>query len=151
MDGGSANKNLEEKQQTDCEGRTIVEKSPTPPDSESILSLIQQSLDDDKADRVVAIDLAGKTSIADFMVIATGNTRRQVGAMTQHLRERLKTAGLKGLSIEGEANGDWVLIDSGDVIVHLFRPEVRAFYNLEKLWGEALPESIDRASTVASA
>lgn len=151
MDGGPANKDLEAKQQTDSEGRTIVEKSPTPPDSESILSLIQQSLDDDKADRVVTIDLAGKTSIADFMVIATGNTVRHVGAMTQHLRERLKKTGLKGLSIEGEANGDWVLIDSGDVIVHLFRPEVRAFYNLEKLWGEALPEGIDRASTVASA
>ena len=77
------------------------------------------------------------------MVVASGASVRQVGAMADHLREKLKAAGIKGISIEGLENCDWVLIDSGDVIVHLFRPEVRDFYNLEKLWSEALPESVD--------
>ena len=85
----------------------------------------------------------GDASIADAMVVASGASVRQVGAMADHLREKLKAAGIKGISIEGLENCDWVLIDSGDVIVHLFRPEVRDFYNLEKLWSEALPESVD--------
>ena len=75
------------------------------------------------------------SSIADAMVVASGASVRQVGAMADHLREKLKAAGIKGISIEGLENCDWVLIDSGDVIVHLFRPEVRDFYNLEKLVG----------------
>ncbi|MEC8135892.1 MAG: ribosome silencing factor [Pseudomonadota bacterium] len=105
--------------------------------------MIEQSLDDDKAIDIVSIDLTGKSSIADAMVVASGASVRQVGAMADHLREKLKAAGIKGISIEGLENSDWVLIDSGDVIVHLFRPEVRDFYNLEKLWSEALPESVD--------
>ncbi len=99
----------------------------------------------------MVIDLAGKTSIADYMVVASGASARQVNAMTEHLLERLKKAGVRRISVEGEAFCDWVLIDSGDVIVHLFRPEVRAFYNLEKLWGDALPETIDRSPTAAGA
>ncbi|MEC7573754.1 MAG: ribosome silencing factor [Pseudomonadota bacterium] len=105
--------------------------------------MIEQSLDDDKAIDIVSIDLTGKSSIADAMVVASGASVRQVGAMADHLREKLKAVGIKGISIEGLENCDWVLIDSGDVIVHLFRPEVRDFYNLEKLWSEALPESVD--------
>ncbi|MEC8172411.1 MAG: ribosome silencing factor [Pseudomonadota bacterium] len=105
--------------------------------------MIEQSLDDDKAIDIVSIDLTGKSSIADAMVVASGASVRQVGAMADHLREKLKAVGIKGISIEGLENSDWVLIDSGDVIVHLFRPEVRDFYNLEKLWSEALPESVD--------
>ncbi|MEC7397811.1 MAG: ribosome silencing factor [Pseudomonadota bacterium] len=105
--------------------------------------MIEQSLDDDKAIDILSIDLTGKSSIADAMVVASGASVRQVGAMADHLREKLKAAGIKGISIEGLENCDWVLIDSGDVIVHLFRPEVRDFYNLEKLWSEALPESVD--------
>ncbi|MEC7302214.1 MAG: ribosome silencing factor [Pseudomonadota bacterium] len=105
--------------------------------------MIEQSLDDDKAIDIVSVDLTGKSSIADAMVVASGASVRQVGAMADHLREKLKAAGIKGISIEGLENCDWVLIDSGDVIVHLFRPEVRDFYNLEKLWSEALPESVD--------
>ena len=69
------------------------------------------------------------------MVIATGRSHRQVGAMAEHLTEKLKAAGLKGVSVEGAARADWILIDGGDIIVHLFRPEVRAFYRLEKMWG----------------
>ncbi len=72
------------------------------------------------------------------MVIATGRSNRQVSAMAEHLREKLKAAGLSRVSVEGAARADWILIDSGDVIVHLFRPEVRAFYSLEKMWGEEL-------------
>ncbi|MCH9012664.1 MAG: ribosome silencing factor [Proteobacteria bacterium] len=103
-----------------------------------MLALVQASLDDDKAEDVVAIELAGKSDIADYMVVATGRSHRQVGAMAEHLREKMKAAGLSGVSVEGAARADWILIDGGDVIVHLFRPEVRAFYGLEKMWGEEL-------------
>jgi len=102
--------------------------------------LIETSLEDDKAENVVIIDLAGKTSIADFMVIASGRSQRQVGAMAEHLVRKLKRSGQGSVPAEGMAQCDWVLIDAGDVIVHLFRPEVRAFYSLEKMWGLALPE-----------
>ncbi len=104
-----------------------------------MLSLVQRSLDDDKAEDVVVIDLNGKTDIADFMVIADGGSRRQIGAMTNHLREKIKAAGLVSVAAEGETNCDWVLLDAGDVIVHLFRPEVREFYNLEKMWDGPAP------------
>lgn len=100
-----------------------------------MLAVVQDSLSDDKAQGVVVIDLSGKTEIADFMVIASGNTQRHVGAMADHLRDKLKTSGVKGIALEGAAQSDWVLIDTGDVVVHLFRPEVREFYNLEKMWG----------------
>ena len=107
--------------------------------AENLVSLITSSLEDDKADDIVVIDLHGKTSIADSMVIASGRSTRQVGAMAEHLARRLKSAGASRVSVEGMPQCDWVLIDGGDVIVHLFRPEVRAFYNLEKMWGTALP------------
>lgn len=106
---------------------------------------MEKSLDDDKAEDVAVIDLAGKSSLADFMVIASGTSQRQVGAMAEHLRERAKAAGYPGLSVEGLPHCDWVLLDAGDVIVHLFRPEVRAFYDLEKMWGT--PAAIDGAGT----
>ncbi len=97
-------------------------------------------MEDDKAEDLVTIDLAGKSTIADYMIIANGRSQRQVGAMAEHLREKLKAAGLASVPVEGGQRCDWVLIDAGDVIVHLFRPEVRAFYNLEKMWGLDLPE-----------
>jgi len=100
---------------------------------------VQTTLDSDKADDAVVIDLAGKTEIADFMVVASGTSQRHVGAMAGHLKEKLKAAGISKVSIEGEPHCDWVLIDAGDVVVHLFKPEVRAFYNLEKLWSIAPP------------
>lgn len=128
---------------THREDRIIATPPPSLPSPQQLLELIEQSLDDDKAIDIVSIDLTGKSSIADAMVVASGASVRQVGAMADHLREKLKAAGIKGISIEGLENCDWVLIDSGDVIVHLFRPEVRDFYNLEKLWSEALPESVD--------
>lgn len=110
-----------------------------PADSGELLRRIQQSLEDSKAENIVTLDLAGKTAIADYMVIASGRSARQVTAMTEHLSEAL--AGHSHLSVEGKAQGDWVLIDAGDVIVHLFRPETRAYYNLEKMWGSAVPDA----------
>ncbi len=95
---------------------------------------MENSLDDDKAEDVVVIDLAGKTEIADYMVVASGQSSRQVGAMAMHLTQKIKELGIKELGIEGQSQGDWVLIDAGDVIIHLFRPEVRDFYGLEKMW-----------------
>jgi len=103
------------------------------------MALVGQSLDDDQAEHIVVIELAGKSSMADFMAIASGRSTRHVGALAENLRERLKTAGVPGVEIEGMPHCDWVLIDAGDVIVHLFRPEVRAFYNLEKMWGVDSP------------
>ena len=113
---------------------------PAAPRAEQVVDLVLASLDDDKAEEVVAIDLRGRTSIADSMVIATGRSARQVGAMAEHLMEKLKAAGLRPSS-EGMPQCDWVLIDGGDVIVHLFRPEVRSFYNLEKMWAVAPAEA----------
>ena len=107
---------------------------PLPP--EQLLRRIIGSLEDGKAEDIVTIDLAGKTTIADYMVIACGRSARQVAALTDHLAEVLP----KRTPIEGRAQGDWVLIDAGDVLVHIFRPEIRTFYNLEKMWGEGLPE-----------
>jgi ribosome-associated protein len=100
------------------------------------LRLITASLDDDKAENVVVVDLEGKASFADYMVIATGRSDRQVGAMADHLVQKLKAEGIQRVPAEGMAQRDWVLLDSGDVVVHLFRPEVRSFYNLEKLWSD---------------
>lgn len=87
----------------------------------------------------MTIDLEGKTPIADYMVIASGRSQRQVGALTQHLVERLKETGADGVRVQGASQGDWVVVDAGDVVVHLFRPEVRDFYNLERMWSLDLP------------
>jgi ribosome silencing factor RsfS/YbeB/iojap/nicotinate (nicotinamide) nucleotide adenylyltransferase len=102
-----------------------------------ILDIALKTLDDGKAEDVVTIDLGGKTTIADYMVIATARSARQVAALTEHLDKALSPR--VRLSIEGKAQADWVLIDASDVIVHLFRPDIRAYYNLEKMWGADLP------------
>ncbi|WP_152663855.1 ribosome silencing factor [Sphingomonas sp. SRS2] len=96
--------------------------------------LVLKSLDDDQAVETVSIPLAGKSSIADFMVIASGRSTRQVASMAMKLAEKIKTEIGRSVRIEGLPTADWVLIDAGDVIVHLFRPEVRSFYNLERMW-----------------
>jgi ribosome-associated protein len=101
---------------------------------EPLYDLILRSLDDDQAQEVVSIPLQGKSSIADFMVIASGRSTRQVAAMAQKLAERIKHAGYGPACLEGLPAADWVLVDAGDVVVHLFRPEVRTFYNLERMW-----------------
>ena len=97
--------------------------------------MVLDQLDEDQAQDVVSIPLEGKSSIADHMVIASGRSTRQVAAIATHLAERLKKEGHGSPRIEGLPAADWVLIDAGDVVVHLFRPEVRSFYNLERMWG----------------
>jgi ribosome-associated protein len=102
--------------------------------SEQLLAHILTSLEDDKADEIVKIDLKGKSEIADYMVVASGRSTRQVAAISEHLVDTLKQDHNRLCKVEGKEAGDWVLIDAGDVIVHVFRPEVREFYQLEKMW-----------------
>jgi nicotinate-nucleotide adenylyltransferase len=111
-----------------------------------LLARIIDSLEDGKAEEIVTIDLAGKTTIADYMVVASGRSTRQVVSLSDHLEQNLPGR----VAIEGKAQGDWVLIDAGDVIVHIFRPEIRAYYNLEKMWGSALPDGDGEAAAEAA-
>ena len=116
--------------------------------SRDMLELVKTSLDDDQAENLVVIDLATKSTMADYMVVASGRSSRQVTSMADKLREKIKQTGRGEVPVEGMTRGDWVLVDAGDVIVHLFRPEVRAFYNLEKMWGgPSLEESLDDPSS----
>ena len=107
---------------------------PDQPTSEELLARILSSLDDDKAEDVVSIDLRGKSEMADYMVIASGRSSRQVAAIAEKLTDRLKQEFGRLCKVEGKDTADWVLIDAGDAIVHVFRPEVREFYQLEKMW-----------------
>jgi ribosome-associated protein len=108
--------------------------SPIAAEPDSLHALVLNSLDDDQAQDLVSIPLEGKSTIADHMVIASGRSTRQVTAMAQKLAERIKQAGYGSVRIEGLPAADWVLVDAGDIVVHLFRPEVRSFYNLERMW-----------------
>ena len=108
--------------------------------------MIEDSLDADKAENIVRIDLAGKTTMADFMVVATGTNSRQLSAMADHLVEKLKTKGRPHVPVEGRGQGDWVLVDAGDVIVHLFRPDARAHYALEKMWQAEFDDGAGKAT-----
>ncbi len=122
--------------------QTAVAARPAPPavpTSAALLDLVLASLDDDKAEDVVTIELSEKTAMADAMVVASGRSARQVGAMAQKLADRLKERFRLTPRVEGKEAADWVLIDTGDVVVHLFRPEVRDFYQLEKMWQTAQP------------
>ena len=98
------------------------------------LKLILDSLEESKAEDIVSIDIAGKSALGDYMVVASGRSNRHVAAICDHLLRDLKSAGLGSAKVEGLAHGDWVLIDTGDIIVHVFRPEVREFYGIEKMW-----------------
>ncbi len=109
------------------------------PDADETLNLILSRLDDMKAEETVTIDLRGKSSITDYMIVTTGRANRHVGAIAENVAKGLKESGAPAPHIEGLPNCDWVLIDSGDVIVHVFRPEVREFYNLEKMWDSDKP------------
>ena len=108
-------------------------------DAGTLKALILSCLDDDKAEDVLSIDLTGKSSIADALVIASGRSQRHVAAMADHLLRRIKEAGHGKARVEGLPNADWVLIDTGDVIAHLFRPEVRQFYAIERIWADGTP------------
>lgn len=105
-----------------------------------LLTSILSHLEDAKAEDIVTIDLNGKAVIADGMIVATGRSNRHVGAIADQLVEKLKGEGHKDLRVEGLPHADWVLVDAGDIVVHIFRPEVRSFYNLEKLWSDHAPD-----------
>jgi ribosome-associated protein len=122
--------------------RTRKAPAATPSALDRLQSVIVASLEDDKAEAVVALDLAGKATFCDRMVIATGLADRQISAMATHLQEKLREAGLKRVLVEGAGGSDWVLIDAGDIVVHLFKPEARAVYALEKMWGADLDEAV---------
>lgn len=109
---------------------------------ERLQRLIIGSLEDDKAEGVVTLDLEGKATFCDRMVVATGLADRQITAMAEHLLEKLHDTGLKRVQVEGARGSDWVLIDAGDIVVHLFKPEARAMYALEKMWGSDLDEAV---------
>jgi ribosome-associated protein len=111
-----------------------VRVSKVRPDAEETLRLVLATIEDMKAEDIVIIDLTGKSSIADAMVVSSGRSSRQVGAIADRLIQNLHKAGVPNVRVEGMPHCDWVLIDAGDVIVHIFRPEVRAFYQLEKMW-----------------
>ena len=125
---------------TQAASRTRTRRAAAPvskkvrPDAAETLRLILAQIDDMKAEDTVTIDLTGKTSICDVMVMTSGRSNRHVGALADHVLKALAANGVRNVRVEGMPHCDWVLIDAGDVIVHVFRPEVRAFYNLEKMW-----------------
>lgn len=107
---------------------------------------MEQSLEDDKGVDIVNIDLDSELALADAMFIASGTSGRHIAAMAEKLRERLKIVGYDDIRIEGLGDSNWVVVDAGDIIVHLFRPEVREFYNIEKMWGINAPHATDRST-----
>ena len=109
--------------------------------ADDVLKAILDSLDDSKAEEIISIDIAGKSALADYMVVASGRSQRHVGAIADHLSRDIEEAGGRVGRVEGMPHCDWVLIDAGDVIVHVFRPEVRSFYNLEKMWSADAPKA----------
>lgn len=104
-------------------------------------------LEDDKAENILSIPLAGKSPMADVMIVASGRSARHVSALADHVSRKLKESGAARVRVEGMPNADWVLIDAGDVIVHIFRPEVREFYNLERIWASDAPHTTRPAAT----
>ena len=130
---------------TTWRNQTIPQTEKNLPKSAKMLDAVESSLDGDKAKDITVIDLSGKSEIADYLVIASGTSQRHVGAMAEHLREELKKMGVVPVAVEGMPQCDWVLVDGGDVIVHLFRPEVRDFYNTEKMWDVTTQSKMARA------
>jgi ribosome-associated protein len=128
---------------------TAVEPTADPTDSiDALHKIVLDSLDDDQAVETVSIPLAGKSSIADYMVVTSGRSSRQVGSMASKLVEKIKAQTGRSPRVEGMPIADWVLIDAGDIIVHLFRPEVRSFYNLERMWAFGVgPRGAEAAGT----
>ena len=126
---------------------TPISKPRTVCDADQILELITTSLDNDKAENILTIPLQGKSAMADYMVVASGTSSRQVAAMAEHIELRLKQNKVAILGLEGLRQADWVLIDANDVIVHLFRPEVREFYGLERMWADDAAEEIITVGT----
>ena len=111
-------------------------------DAVKLSQYVRDILDDNSAQDILEIDIRGKSSVADYMVVASGRSNRHVGALSDYVLRGLKQAGFKDIGTEGQDGQDWVLIDAGDVILHIFRPEVRVFYNLEKIWSVPLPDGL---------
>ena len=126
---------------------TPISKPYTACDADQILELITTSLDNDKAENILTIPLQGKSAMADYMVVASGTSSRQVAAMAEHIEFKLKQNKIAILGLEGLRQADWVLIDANDVVVHLFRPEVREFYGLERMWTDNAAEEIITVGT----
>ncbi|MEX0298434.1 MAG: ribosome silencing factor [Kordiimonas sp.] len=122
---------------TSSETPSVTDLHPTVP-SDVLLKTAQTCLDENKAEDIVSIDLAGKSGIADHIVIANGRSQRQVAALCDYVVKGMKALGHKDIVVQGLEQADWVLIDAGDIIVHIFRPEVRSFYNLDKMWSSEL-------------
>jgi ribosome-associated protein len=125
--------------------KATKKKTAAAPASDSLLSRILKSLDDDKAEEIATIDLAGRAAFCDAIVIASGRSSRHVTSIAEHLARRLKEAGYGTRPVDGAKQGDWVLVDAGDIVVHIFRPEVRTYYDLEGMW------SVDDAPRARSA
>lgn len=121
------------------------QRSSEPSHLDRLQSVIVASLEDDKAERVVTLDLEGRAAFCDRMVIATGLADRQITAMATHLEEKLRDGGFGRVQIEGAGGSDWVLIDAGDIVVHLFKPDARETYAIEKMWGAELDEAAQEA------
>lgn len=143
MDPSSLRKDLLHPMRSPTErasGKSKAEESrPVAPADSGILQDVLNWLDDAKAEEIVTIDIKGKSSIGDYMVVATGRTDRHVGAIADQVREKLKESGVTGVRMEGQENCDWVVVDAGDIIIHVFRPEVREFYNIERMWQSERP------------
>lgn len=118
-------------------------------DASKLSIYIRDILDDNSAQDVLEIDIREKSSVADYMIVASGRSNRHVGALSDYVLRGLKQAGFKDIGTEGQEGKDWVLIDAGDVILHVFRPEVRVFYNLEKIWSVPLPDGLRGVSEAA--
>jgi len=114
-----------------------VEPSTPTLDAEALEALVRVSLEDDKAEDILSLDIRGKSSVADMLIVASGRSQRHVGALADHVVRKLKEAGVGQVRVEGLPHCDWVLVDAGDLIVHIFRPEVRDFYAIERIWSPA--------------
>lgn len=121
---------------------TAARRSTSAPTAQQLVSIIRKALDDNKAENIVVIDLSGKSSIADFMVIATGRSDRHVNALSDHVAAALREHGAPPFSIEGKETGHWVIVDSLSVLTHIFTPETRETYHLEKMWSVEMPEPV---------
>jgi ribosome-associated protein len=130
-------------------GASPAKSAGTGPASAGLLAEIVNWLDEAKAEDVVSIPLEGKSSLGDYMIVATGRNDRHVGAIAEQLREKIKATGEPRVRVEGLKACDWVLIDTGDIIIHVFRPEVREFYNLEKMWKAEIPPDTGNSSDPA--
>lgn len=130
--------------------KPISKSGSRPPARAKLLKLVVKTLDDNNGQDIVVIDLAKKSAMADYIVVCTGTSQRHLGSMAEHLRAQLKANGRNTVPVEGLTQGDWILVDGGDVIVHLFRPEVRAFYALEKMWSGDETESLVKPLIMAA-